>query len=99
MSQVSSGEFEFVTALIDKGLKTIEGDAQGRGAGSVWIGCLGERRAQQSGIGTGKEHRNAQALIGEFVAMGLFDTADQAMQPQTTQVVAHAPGTEMVRIQ
>src|SRR4029077_19763168 len=34
----------------------------------------------------------------EFVAMGIFDTADQAVQPQTTQVVAHAPGTEMFTI-
>lgn len=54
---------------------------------------MGESWTQQTRVSTVKEHRHAQALIGQFVAVSLWDTTDQAMQPQSTQVVAHAPGT------
>src|SRR3990172_3511239 len=92
MSQVSCGELEVFAALVDGAVKAIEGGAQYGAGGCERFGDLGQSWAQPSGIGSAEEHRDLQALSGKLVAIGFSDTLDQAMQSETTQIVAHPTG-------
>jgi hypothetical protein len=63
-----------------------------------WIGELGQGGFEEPGAQVGDKHRLVDAGLGEPVAVGCRDAADEAVSPQPAQVVADLAGADLVRV-
>ena len=75
---------------IDLGFELAEGAAESgmRVGGSRSEG--GRARAEQSVVGASQEECGAKPGGSHFVAMGVGNAADEAVDPEATQVIGHA---------
>ena len=55
--------------------------------------------AEEAHVRAAEEERLAQARVGDVVAMGMRDALDQAVQPQSPQLVRDPPHCERLRLQ
>jgi len=78
-SSFSGGEWRLLEPPVDFKVKVIKGRFESRAGGSSW-GGLGEAVSEDTGVDSGEEEGDAEALVRDGVAVGLRDSGDEAVE-------------------
>src|SRR5215469_9371151 len=90
LDQVLRGQFGLIHPRIDLLFEFIEAEPQGGWKRRRLRQHQPKARSQHSGVGSCAEDGPTEAKTGEAVTVSFWDAFDQAVQPQSPQLVAHS---------
>ena len=66
-------------------------------AGCGPFGELSQAGRQETVMDSGQEHRGVKSMVGDLVAVSMDDLRDEAVSFQSSQVIGHLPGADLLR--